>query len=232
MGLTVHYTLRSSVKTAREAQALVRELHRRARLLPFDKLSPIAAYSAGDITADEPPGWLGFALEMAERKKHGMMIRPDRAVGFIVYPAEGSETATFGLMRYPRSVELADGRRVTTGRRGWRWTSFCKTQYASDPRLGGWENFRRCHVALIELLDAAEELGFHAKVYDESNYYDNRDLDALAREIGRWNEFVAGMVGKLKDAMPGACEAPITQYPNFEHLEAKGRDVIEGGQED
>ena len=37
--------------------------------------------------------------------------------------------------------------------KGWRWHSFCKTQYASDPRCGGVENFLRCHLCVVKLLD-------------------------------------------------------------------------------
>ena len=29
------------------------------------------------------------------------------------------------------------------------WSSFCKTQYANDPRRGGWENFQRAHLSVL-----------------------------------------------------------------------------------
>ena len=43
------------------------------------------------------------------------------------------------------------------------------------------------------------------------------------REIGKWNELVAAAVGAFKDMTEGRIvQAPITEFPNFEHLEAKG----------
>ncbi len=105
---------------------------------------------------------------------------------------------------------------------GWFWGSFCKTQYASNPRFGGWENFRHCHVSLLALLDVAAQLGLRTKVTDEGRFASRRNLDELAQEITEWNELIAGFVGGLKDTLGGEFDAPITQFPDFEHLEARG----------
>lgn len=48
-------------------------------------------------------------------------------------------------------------------------------------------------------------------------------MKALAREVGVWNEGMAGLVGQLKDMFGGDFAAPITKFPDFEHLEAKGQ---------
>ncbi len=58
---------------------------------------------------------------------------------------------------------------------------------------------------------------------DEGDYWEKRDIKALAQEVGEWNEHIAGLVGKMKDMFGGNFEAPITEFPDFEHLEAKGR---------
>ena len=42
------------------------------------------------------------------------------------------------------------------------------------------------------------------------------------REVGQWNEGMAALVGQLKDMFGGDFQAPITQFPDFEHLEARG----------
>ena len=34
---------------------------------------------------------------------------------------------------------------------------------------------------------------------------------------------MAAFVGRLKDLLGGNIDAPITQFPNFEHLEAEGQ---------
>lgn len=104
---------------------------------------------------------------------------------------------------------------------GWSWQSFCKTQYASNPRDGGQENFLRCHLNLIKVLDAAQALGLVEEVQDEGEYWESRDLTQLCDKLHEYNTLIAGFAGKLKDQM--SVEAPITSYPNFEHLEAKGR---------
>ena len=62
---------------------------------------------------------------------------------------------------------------------------------------------------------------------DEGGYWDKRDVAALAREVSNWNEMVAGFVGRVNDwigaAGQAASESQITKFPDFEHLEARGR---------
>ena len=77
----------------------------------------------------------------------------------------------------------------------------------------------------MALLDHAKTLGVLNEVSDESDYFDDRDIEALVKEVGEWNTMIAGWAGQLKDAMyPGINLAAITAFPNFENLEAKGRD--------
>ena len=121
----------------------------------------------------------------------------------LVMPGPGSEWASFGLARYPSSIEVTysprdddrfirtikDGcstrwkfdwdrwerwlkqhghnrwncpedevfqqkRKIKTGlSTGWHYSTFCKTQYASNPDCGGIPNFIRCHLSVIHLLD-------------------------------------------------------------------------------
>ena len=114
---------------------------------------------------------------------------------------------------------------------GWRWSSFCKTQYASDPDYGGVQNFLRCHLCVVKLLDFAKATGLMSvEVQDEGGYWEARSLEKLAREVGQWNEFVAaisGMVGDLAQAVGVTYESAIAGFPNFEHLEARGRQRLE-----
>jgi len=114
-------------------------------------------------------------------------------------------------------------RRVRTGLTGWCWSSFCKTQYASNPECGGVQNFLRCHLSVIALLDFAKSLGLVEHVSDEGNYWEARDAEALAKEVGSWNEMIAGFAGQLKDALGAGVVSEIANFPNFEPLEARGR---------
>ena len=112
---------------------------------------------------------------------------------------------------------------MATSLRGWSWKSFSKTQYASNPECGGVENFLRCHLTVVSLLDHAAKLGVLRKVSDESGFWQNRNVEALAKEVGEWNAQIAGFVGQFKDALGTDFVAEITKFPNFEHLEPEGR---------
>ncbi|MGE5608784.1 MAG: hypothetical protein ACM359_06000 [Bacillota bacterium] len=152
---------------------------------------------------------------------------PQHLIAFSIDPGDGCEQANIGLCRYPKTVGI-DGQEISTGLNGWCWSSFCKTQYASNPACGGIDNFLRCHLGLVQLLDHADELGILGEVKDESGYWEQRDKAALVNEINRWNNMVAGAYGALKHAIQdgnegAALEAEIAKYPNFEHLEAEGR---------
>lgn len=209
MGLTLHYELRSGVRTAAQALRLIERLREAACDLPFEEVGPITEWKAESGEREDFPGGMWHATQFVQRGESWSEIYPARLVAFRIEPAAGSESAEFGLARYPR-------------RAGWSWKSFCKTQYASAPQHGGVANFVRCHVGLVKLLDVAAKLGVQVKVVDESEYWKNRDGEALVREISRWNELIAGVGGALKDAQgSGQVTGPIFEFPNFEHLEAR-----------
>jgi hypothetical protein len=86
------------------------------------------------------------------------------------------------------------------------------------------DNFLRAHLTVVKLLDFAQELGILGAVTDESGFWEERDAKALVETVGRWNEMMAGLVGQYRDLIGDKAAAEITNYPNFEHLEAKGRD--------
>jgi hypothetical protein len=158
---------------------------------------------------------------------------------------------THGSTRSPR--EFTEMRKVPTKLAGWRWSSYCKTQYASDPTCGGIPNFLRCHISVITLLDRMAKLpGLKVTLDDEGKYGPSTYSDdwkeayqagrkptyrrhkgkylpaSLAQEVGDWNTMVAGLAGALSDALAGSgkrLEAPIKDFPDFEQLEFKGRNL-------
>jgi hypothetical protein len=73
------------------------------------------------------------------------------------------------------------------------------------------------------MLDHAKQLGILASVSDEGDYWEKRDVKALAQEVGEWNEMIAAQAGQLKDLLGDKVKAPITEFPDYEHLEARGR---------
>ena len=234
MGLTLHYGLKSAARTPSDARALVARLRSRALDLPFADVGELAELTSAsemhDLDRENPLRWL--VCQAAHYVEHGgyhFDITPSHLIAFVTMPGDGSEPANFGLCRYPTTtvVELEKGqrRRIKTGVKAdeWTWSSFCKTQYASDPKCGGVQNFLKCHLLVTAILDRAKSLGILEEVSDEGGFWEHRDAEALAKEVGGWNAMIAGVAGQLKDLMGDQLVAPITQYPTFEHLEAEGR---------
>jgi len=139
--------------------------------------------------------------------------------------------------------DLSERRVIETGLDGWRWNSFCKTQYASNPKLGGLRNFVRGHVSAITLLERIAELPdvMCMDIEDEGRFGPSRDADdgraaikeqpathsvaVLCESVARHNAMVAGVVGALNDVLRSnglESVAPITDFPDFEALEFRG----------
>jgi len=144
-------------------------------------------------------------------------------------------------------------RKVKTGLGSkWYWSSFCKTQYASDPACGGIPNFLRAHISTVTALERIAELPtLKVEINDEGDYGRNwscpdwREADAegrervyqwfeghhdpakLAEEVGEWNQMSAAFFGAMNDALKAngelGLESPISQFSNFESLEHFGR---------
>ena len=71
------------------------------------------------------------------------VVEPHPLLYFPVWPGEGCEPAAFGFCDVPPG--------------GWRWSYSCCTQHASSPEHGRLDNFLRCHLAVISLLDAIRQ---------------------------------------------------------------------------
>lgn len=226
MGLTIHYSLHcnGSIEQARHA---VEQLYHRAVELPFEEVSPVVEVSGDECNfenreQDDPHRWL--LIQARQLLDPGFVeVRPTKVIAFSAWPGHGSEPANIGLCRYPASVIDRSGMKRSTKLRHWHCMSFCKTQYASDPSVGDVANFMKCHLSVIDLLDHAKGLGVLSEVSDEGGFYEQRDVEGLMREVTRWNEQMAGLAGMLKDRIGPDLKASILSFPNFEHLEARGR---------
>jgi hypothetical protein len=223
----------------------VAKFHALARQLPFDKVSDIYEQDPpdGKCAFHESDGsWRQGDMYLSRKRSDGekelVCVPALHAVFFYTY-VEGSETATIGMASHPpvvlhredviernedgseqgRIIGQGDPIEFPTRRRGYySWHSFCKTQYAANPKLGGEANFLKAHLSLIELLN---QIG--------SRYAKHRDVDRLLRTLREWDALIANFAGSLGDALgnvPGALVAPIKDRPDFEHLEAKGIGVL------
>jgi hypothetical protein len=230
MGLTIHYRVESTTNSPESARQIVEQLRQKALDLPFEEVSEIVEVSGesadfSKLDRDDPNRWLlAQARQFFVLDEAYYSIKPSHVIAFTTSPGNGCEAANFGLALYPKTVEV-DGDEISTDLEHWSWSSFCKTQYASNPADGGVENFLKCHLAVVKLLDAAEELGILKEVRDEGKYWDGRDIKDLATRVGDWNTMIAGWAGRLKDKF-GDVESEIAKFPNFEHLEAKGENDL------
>lgn len=249
MGLTIHYSLRSRARKPERVREQLAKLRSRALDLPFQEVGDLVEFSGPDCHFDrcdreDPNRWLLIQssqhVDHPRHREYSYTVPPTHVIAFSTWPGNGCEQANVGLCRYPDTVEVDHpvrrGRRETirTRLRGWFWSSFCKTQYASNAEYGGVPHFLRCHLAVVKLLDRAKELGILESVSDEGDYWRDRNVEALARCVGEWNADIAGWAGRLKDALEDqgeglSLQARILEYPNFEHLEAAGMSGLKEG---
>jgi hypothetical protein len=227
MGLTIHYRITAPAGlSARQASALVRALHDDAQFLidegRITRVLPIS--SAPEDLASHACAWKALPHPEFPDTSVGQAITPE--AGWI-FPAEigaDCELLWLGLCRYPSHVEVQGRRRATGLGSRWRFSGFCKTQYAS---LHGWEHFERCHLAALALLThCTRAVGLHVRINDEGGYWPHRDFAALRANLDNMNGIVAAFAGAAKDAADdtgaGPVESPIFAHPQFERLEAEG----------
>lgn len=214
MGLTIHYQLRL-VRTddgredahGRWAAEALRKL-----ALKFKRQGRLDTVGKLGIGPEERRYAVEWRTRPVPGRPHAFTdeeIRPVAGQIFRVGVGRGCEPLWLGLCRYPR------------GR--WRLQGFCKTQYAG---LLGWEHFRRCHTAVIDLLSAAAAAGCKVAISDEGEYWPRRSVKRLRENLDQMNSAVAAVAGGFKDAGEAedrkAVRSPILCHPQFERLEAEG----------
>jgi hypothetical protein len=231
MGLTISYKLTTDLTRTEDVRRLVETMRQHALDIPFKEVGTVKEFVGedSDYRSDSSEGDRWLKLQSSGFFSAGgssFAVAPIHVIAFSTWPGEGSEPANFGFCKYPAFIPSDEngGPEIPTDLTGWRWRSFCKTQYASDPKCGGIKNFLRSHLCVVKLLDFLKQTGLIAvEVQDEGGYWDKRDLAASAKEVGQWNVLIAGFVSGFRSATEGKIiEAPITSFPNFEHLEAKG----------
>lgn len=242
MGLTLYYEFGLDDEAVDAARDVLEQLRGKALTLPFaevDELKYVDEAETIELKQEVqrtsyggPAVFLSQAScgvqneelsrELGEDQYH--VVEPECFLRFTIFPGDGCETAVIGLSRLPPTTIISE-REWSTGLSRWHWHSFCKTQYASNPQFGGVDHFLKCHLGLVELFDFANELGILKRVSDDTRYWENRDVNELRRSLDEMNRIVASFAGALKDAIgdeAGGVQAPITDFPNFEHLEADG----------
>lgn len=224
MGLTINFEFTAAATvTATRAKEIVTSLHHLA--LGFqqegfmDQVFPIASdvETLGQFACDV----LIVPVPGEEDTSTGVEILPEEGSLFLIRVGKGCEPLRIGLCRYPTTVRFGSAELPTGKPDRWRFSFFCKTQYASSH---GWEYFQRCHCAVVHLLAACQMPDLRVEIMDEGAYWPGRSMSKLRENLERMNGLVAATAGALKDASekPGAVQSPIFAYKNFEHLEAQG----------
>ncbi|HLW66513.1 MAG TPA: hypothetical protein VKS79_14460 [Gemmataceae bacterium] len=255
MGLSIYYNWKTRTDLA-GARRLIVSFRNLALKLPFDQVSAIYEQDPPDgkfafrrYKHTFRVGDLYLGRTRADGADEAVHVPALHAVFFTVH-VRGSETAAIGLACHPpvvlhqedviernedgsereRLIRQGDPVEFPTRRRGYySWHQSCKTQYAGNPKLGGEANFLKAHLSLIELLDGIQLAGVTVRVRDDSNYAKHRNVDRLLRSLRNWDALIANFAGKLTDKLGsefGTVIAPIKDRPDFEHLEAKGIEVI------
>jgi hypothetical protein len=255
MGLTIHHEIKYRGNSEIRVKKLVEDMRQISLDLPFESVTDVVDLQGKDADydnqSDEGIRWqLIQALARIEHEGHCISISPEHMIAFEINPGPGSEALNLGLCRYPTKIGFR-GEDIKTNLKGWQWSSFCKTQYASNPACGGVANFIKCHVSIVTLLDKISYLkDITVKMNDEgkygpSNYSDDwkeayandrkptyvdhegkYSVKELIQEVGEWNEMIAGLAGGLKDLLSAtgvSINAPIAEFNNFEYLEFKGK---------
>ena len=239
MGLTIHWNWHGP-KALSEAKSIIEKMRQRALDLPFESVSEIVSFKGEAVQfdperRDDEFGWLKIQSRQTVWNQDGTIgwdCLPKEIVGFQINVAPGSEYMEVVLAAYPKTIEITDEptgkmKQLSTGFQDWLGRGFCKTQYASDPQCGGVRNFLRAHLSVCRMLDYAKQLGLLVEVSDEGDFYEKRDIAALVKTVVSWNEQIAAFVGALSDSVGKPLAAPIQDFPDFEHLEAKGQDQID-----
>ena len=116
MGLTIHYTLTSTAKTANQAKALVEQMRQLALDLPFEDVQKIR-YCGPNVCQRPLEKLRGSKLfdAIADCTAHIVLpwhrhrwvnVAPLEIYSFYTLPAPGCERARFGLARYPAKTEV------------------------------------------------------------------------------------------------------------------------------
>jgi len=174
MGITIHYTLKSAAQNECEARGFIEKLHEAAQTMPFQDVSDVVEMSGEECErgVDDAYKLMRFQAWITSDCD---FEQPKQIIGFRVKVGDGCEDLNVALARHSESGI-------------WIFNGWSKTQYAFD---SGLQNFLRCHEAVIDLLDKADQLGVLESVQDEGGYWEHRDADSLAQSVSKMNDLIA-----------------------------------------
>jgi len=235
MGLTIHYTIEFE-GTAEQLQGELEEVRQICLNLPFEKVGE--SVKTVNITEDIIRIYDGLSqkvsfpnnskenlamrdsilkelgtstwemVELGEWKQEGNRswneIKPTTMVSLDLWPGEGCESMDLCFQR-------RDGKYVCE--------SFCKTQYSED--------FVKCHLLIIKLLDILKEKGFEVEVVDEGEYWETRDMKVLAKNLNESTSSIMAIGDMIKSGakqLGMTVESAVDDCENY--MEVKSDEII------
>ena len=220
MGLAISYYFNLNNASISQAREKVMDLHQCASDLPLIQIGELIELEGEACLFQQPDPHLLLktcALRPEEivhnLLNHTAETKCSYLIGFNTLPGKGCSEAAFGLATHLGASK------------NWMWHASCKTQYASNPEYGGIENFLKCHLSVLRMVEWAQELGILDEVVDPSGYWQQRNLEALVETVSEQNVMMAAIMGSFKDALGSKgykAIAPILDWANFEYLEARG----------
>jgi hypothetical protein len=72
----------------------------------------------------------------------------------------------------------------------------------------------------------AQALGILDEVIDEADCLEKRDVPALARTVGQWNESIVQQVAALRSVLGNTVQSPVVGFPDSNQLAANGQPVL------
>lgn len=250
MPLGIHYKWVHEADRA-QARELVRAMHAVALSLPFEHVGEVreeewSPVPGGNLDPDRKPGTPPSEAEWERLRRrdlgnfgvthdsHLSILFPLWTCGFTIH-ANSCKAFGIGMGEHEleTTVEYEDEPWVTfpTGLGGKNaWCHWVETVYASLPQNGGWDNFVRQHMTILNLLERIEQLGISVAVRDDGRYWETANLDVLREELERDLRITAYACSYMRafigDDPEAAEQNPILLHPDFERLAEEGAKLI------
>ena len=220
MGLTIHYTI-GFKGNAEELLSKLQIIRNQCLDLPFEEVSGTEhiKYSKADYQFYKDNEKRTFYPNNTPAKmKQAQVLYQARGINreaLIEYDVYHRQKGIHSIEMMNWSVWAGEGCEGSPfnffkKRTWWRSHCFTKTQYA--------EQFVKCHLLVIQVLDLFKEAGFTVKVKDEGKYWETRDLSVLAEEINDYTDLLKTALGSLSEQAVQAgmiVDAPITECQNY-----------------
>lgn len=202
MGLSIHYTFNAGNRSTVEVLNIMTLLRDQAQRLGFYEVdAEVANLREEQCSFNNLATFLSLVASRVDPITAERQM-PTQIIGFIALPRPGSESLPIFLAQYPDSQT-------------WISSGHCKTIFAGLPKYGGTANFVLAHIMVIEVLSQAQQLGIVESIFDESSYWEKRNLLCLADktelmtlsdDVGKQPtnmspDFIASILRQIKSAI-------------------------------